>query len=203
MALQDKRFNKSPVAQDFIWVADYADGTHLAEFDFDTKEENSFYSIDKNKLFRFGLIGHGQSIYFERDGVLNVAGRRIQVFYRHNGNLLPLNGDFKYNTNDIITYKDAESVGLMAGYKGRGQLSSSITQYNVGYKTDLHVGGINFHFKPIVHLPLNQPAYISFWLVPDVELDGEFVIVSNGKTVEDIKAPLGLNEGGAFNWKIQ
>ena len=46
----------SPVAQDLIWMAEY-DNNYLSEFDLETKQENSFYDIDKNELKRFGLLG--------------------------------------------------------------------------------------------------------------------------------------------------
>ncbi|MCY7861159.1 hypothetical protein MOD67_14125 [Bacillus licheniformis] len=203
MILQSDKYNNSPVPQDFIWVAEYPDGTHLSEFDFETKKENSFYRIDRNRLFRFGLIGHGQKIYFERDGVFNVSGRRLQFLYEVDGKTLPLNGDFKYDTNDIITYKDAESSGLMSSFKGDGRLSNKITQYNLGYKTTIKVEGITFNFKPIFRLPFNQPAIFSLWLVSDKKLDGKLVIVSNGTTVFETKAPLEPNVGGELNWIIQ
>ena len=48
----------SPVEnRDFIWVAEYADGTLFPEFDFQTKEFNNFYNIKKNELLGFGLVG--------------------------------------------------------------------------------------------------------------------------------------------------
>lgn len=203
MVLQSDYYNSSPVAQDFIWVAEYPDGTHLSEFDFDTKEENSFYKIDRKRLFRFGLIGHGQKIYFERDGVINVAGLNIKFFYKIDGKMLALNGDFRYNINDIITYKDAHSSGLMAGYIGQGTLNSQITQYNVGYKTNITVEGINFHVKPIVQLPANQPARIALRLVADQKLNGKLVIVSNGREALELDAPLEPGKGGEINWVIQ
>lgn len=52
-----EKITRSPVAQSFIWVAEYADGSHLAEYNFDNRKANSFYHIDKTKLIRFGLIG--------------------------------------------------------------------------------------------------------------------------------------------------
>lgn len=194
---------KSPVAQDFIWLAEYPDGTHLPEFDFVTKQENSFYNIDRTKLFRFGLVGHGSKICFERDGVLNVAGRRLLVSYEVDGKEYNLNGDFKFNVEDIITYKDAQSAGLVAGFKGNGRLTSQITQFNVGYKNNISVGDTDFHFKPIVKLPLNSPAILSIWLVSNKKLNGDIVIRSNGKTVFRTKAPLEPNVGGELNWTIQ
>lgn len=203
MILQNEKFTHSPVAQDFIWVAEYADGTHLSEFSFDTKEENSFYHIDQSKVFRFGLVGHGQKLYFERDGIFNIAGRHIQFFYEVDGKMLPLNGDYKYNVSDLITFKDAEASGLMAGFKGDGMLTNRITQYSLGYKTNINVGGINFHFKPIIKLPFNQPAMISLWLVADRKLDGKLVIVNNGRVAYETVAPLEPNVGGELNWVIQ
>ncbi|MCZ4246923.1 hypothetical protein BXO87_02125 [Bacillus sp. GZB] len=203
MFMQSELYSKSPVAQDFIWMAEYPDGTHLSEFDFATKEENSFYDIDRDRLFRFGLVGHGQKIYFERDGVLNVAGRRIHVAYEVDGKMLPLNGVFKYDINDIITYKDAQASGLTSGFKGQGTFSNRILQYNVGFKTNLNIDGVSFHFKAIVHLPLNEPAYITFWLVADKDLDGKFIIVSNGRDVLETQAPLKQNVGGELKWVVQ
>lgn len=203
MVLQNNKYSNSPVAQDFVWVAEYPDGTHLSEFDFDTKEENSFYGIDRKRLFRFGLLGHGQKIYFERDGIFNIAGRRIQFFYEVDGKMLPLTGDYQYDINDIITFKDAESAGLMAGFKGDGQLTSRITQYSVGFKANINVGGVNFNFKPIVKMPINQPAYIELRLVADQNLDGKLVIISNGRVAFESEAPLKPNAGGELNWIIQ
>ncbi|MDQ0176216.1 hypothetical protein [Bacillus chungangensis] len=195
----------SPVAQDFIWVAEYPDGTYLSEFDFETKQENSFYEIKRNQVFRFGLIGHGVNIYFERDGVLNVAGRRLFISYLHDGKELPLNGSFKFNVkdNDLITYKDAHAAGLVSGYETRGGMSSTIVQYNIGYKVNLQHDGIHFHFKPIIKIPLNQPMMLSMRLVADEKLDGQLMIRSNGQTVFKAQAPLEPNIGGELNWIIR
>lgn len=195
----------SPVAQDFIWVAEYPDGTYLSEFDFETKQENSFYEIKRNQVFRFGLIGHGVNIYFERDGVLHVAGRRLFISYLHDGKEVPLNGSFKFNVkdNDLITYKDAHAAGLVSGYETRGGMSSTIIQYNIGYKVNLQHDRIHFHFKPIVKIPLNQPMMLSMWLVADKKLDGQLIIRSNGQTVFKAQAPLEPNIGGELNWIIR
>lgn len=201
--LQNPTISNSPVGQDFIWVAEYPDGTHLSEFCFNTQKENSFYHIDRAKLFRFGLVGHGQKMYFERDGIFNVAGRRLQFFYEVDGQRLPLSGDYKYNVNDIITFKDAEASGLMSGFSGGGSLSNRITQYSLGYKSNININGINFHFKPIIKLPLNSPAMLNLWLVADRKLDGKLVITNNGVVAFETKAPLEPNIGGELNWIIQ
>lgn len=203
MVFQNSTVLNSPVAQDFVWVAEYPDGTHLSEFDFNTKEENSFYHIDRKRLFRFGLVGHGQKIYFERDGLFNVAGRFIQFFYEVGGKRLPLNGHFSYNVNDIITFKDAEALVSSTSREKQGTLRSNITQFNLGYKANINVEGINFNFKPIIQLPFNQPAKISLRLVADKKLDGKFIITNNGRVAFETVAPLEPNVGGELNWVIQ
>ncbi|MED2440561.1 hypothetical protein P4W20_27265, partial [Bacillus thuringiensis] len=65
------------------------------------------------------------------------------------------------------------------------------------------VEGINFHFKPIVKLPLNQPAMINLRMVADQKLDGKVIIVNNGRVAFETKAPLEPNIGGELNWIIQ
>ena len=44
----DKKNIISPNNQMFMWLAEYADGKYLSEFDFKTKQANSFYSIKLN-----------------------------------------------------------------------------------------------------------------------------------------------------------
>ncbi|EJW14000.1 hypothetical protein PAV_141p01060 (plasmid) [Paenibacillus alvei DSM 29] len=41
----------SPVAQDFIWVAEYIDGTYLSEFDFQTKKKITTITFSGNRCF--------------------------------------------------------------------------------------------------------------------------------------------------------
>ncbi|WPS86168.1 hypothetical protein SMD22_16785 [Brevibacillus halotolerans] len=74
----------SPVPQrEFIWLAEYVDGTHLSEFDFNTKQENDFYSIDKKTVVRFGLIGHGHKLYYETfGGHFKLGNGQIDLVYK-------------------------------------------------------------------------------------------------------------------------
>jgi hypothetical protein len=188
----------SPVSQDFIWLGEYIDGTHLAEFNLQTGAENSFYDIKKSKLLRFGLIGHRMKLFTEYDGLFNINGMSIQVVYRVDGKVYPLTGlSGKYS--DVITFKDAESIFIQGG----GVSSPKINQYNFGYKTTLKIDEITFNFKPIVKVPFNNPVHFNFWLVADTDLDGEFVIIRNGKEYQTIKAPLEKGVGGEFNWVVK
>jgi hypothetical protein len=190
---------KSPVSQDFIWLGEYVDGTHLAEFDLQTGEENSFYKLQKEKLLRFGLIGHNMKLIADYDGIFSIAGVVVEVGYRVNGKYLPLTGHPGRHYSDVITYKDAESMFVQGG----GVTKPHINQFNFGYKANIKVDGINFNFKPIVKVPYNQPVYMNFWLVADQDLDGEFVILRNNREVCAIKAPLRKGVGGETNWVVK
>lgn len=197
----------SPVTQDFIWLGEYVDGTHLSEFDFVTKEENSYYSIQKNNLVRFGLIGHGSTLYFETDGTFKLSGRVVSLVYSTSEHDYHLTGSILNYYNDIITYKDAEASGL-ANFSPKvigegGNFSNTITQYNFGYKALINVDGVTFSLKVIVKIPFDAPAYMNVWLVSDRELEGDLKIKVNGLTSHDFPAPLKPNVGGELNWVIQ
>lgn len=190
----------SPVNQDFIWMAEYMDGNHLSEFDLVTKIENNFYDIERDKLLRFGLIGHGIKLYYEvYGGIFKVAGQMIEVLYKVGDKEYYLTGQQAMYC-DIISYKNAEAtINLLSG---GGEMNSQITQFNFGYKTNLNIDGINFNFKAICMIPYMQNAYMNLWLVADRELDGQVVIKRNGKIVQEIEAPLHNNVGGEVNWLI-
>jgi len=192
-----KNNGRSPVSQDFIWVAEYYDGTYLAEFDFVTKEESSFYGIDRNKLIRFGLVGHGSRMFFETDGTFNINGKSVDIIYRVGDKDYFLTGHHgKYK--DIITYKDAESV-----FRANGGVSApKINQFNFGYKAELEVDGVKFHVKPIVKIPFNQPVHVNLWIVADKKLDGELIIRYNNREATKIEAPLKKGVGGEINWIV-
>lgn len=189
---------RSPVAQDFIWLGEYINGTHLSEFDLQTGEENSFYTLERDKLIRFGLIGHGMKLFFEYDGIFNINGASIEIAYKIGEKLIPLTGHSgKYS--DIITYKDAESLFKQGG----GVTAPKINQFNIGYKATIESEGITFHFKPILKVPFHQPVHFNFWLVADKDVDGEFVILRNGRTTHTLKAPLKKGVGGETNWVVK
>lgn len=182
--------------QDFIWVATYADDTKLKEIDEDGKE-NSFYSIDKSRLFRFSLEGLGNVISFERNGLINVCGKYIRIYYEVDSERIKLNDDYALNITDIITYKEAET--LFIGGQSQG---NNITSFNIGYKTEITDEDLKFNFKPIVTVPLGEPVYLSIRLVANKKLDGNFIIEVNGQDVFKTSAPLEKNVGGELVWQI-
>lgn len=193
MSYEDKI---SPVSQDFIWVADYIDGTHYSEFDFATKQENPFQGIDRKKLLRFGLLGNGVRLLFEVSGIFKLAGQMIEVVYKTENKEYYLTGQ-QIIYNDIISYKDAESsINLLGG----GVSNTSITQYNFGYKANLNIDDVNFHFKAICKIPHDEQPYMNFWLVANKKLNGVLQIKKNGRVIEEVHAPLDSGIGGEINW---
>lgn len=188
----------SPVDLDFIWVAEYSEGTYLAEYDFQTKEPNKFYSIKRDQLIRFGMVGHGMKLFYEVfGGTFKLQGQMIDFVYKDGDEEYPLTGQ-PLMYNDIITFKDAESTAIPGG-----RFDNRVVQYNFGYKARLVVKGITFNLKVLCVIPFNQPAYLQIRLVADQSLDGVFIIKQNGLERERYQAHLDENVGGELNWVIK
>lgn len=192
---------QSPVPfQDFIWVAEYYDDTVFMEYDYVTKQSNNFYSIDKNKLIRFGISGYGMRMYYEvLGGTFKIAGKMIEIIYKLNGRDYYLTGHPLIMYNDIIQYKRAESILDVTSGKNS---ETNITEFSFGYKQQLTIDGINFIFKPICKIPYGGKVYLSIWLVADQELNGILEIRKNGITVAEIEAPLEPGVGGMIDWTV-
>ncbi|AHC19031.1 hypothetical protein MHB54_05845 [Paenibacillus sp. FSL M7-0802] len=197
----------SPVSQDFIWLGEYVDGTHLSEYDFVTQAENSFYAIQKEKLIRFGLVGHGKKFFFESDGIFKLAGRMLELVYSTPDRDYNLTGNVFQSYTDIISFKDAEASGLPnyspVAVGEKGVMNSTITQFNFGYKAALRIKNVQFHIKAICKIPFNAPVHMALRLVSDTELDGKLQIKVNGFTTKEFIAPLKPNIGGELNWLVQ
>lgn len=190
--------NYSPVSQDFIWVAEYIDGSHFAEFDFVTKKNNSFFSIDKSKLLRFGLIGHGMHFYFDVDGVFHLVQPYEFILKTEERKILLTRQ--KDLCSDIITFKDAESVIDLSGKSSTP--SGNIMQYNFGYKTTFNIDNLQIHFKPICKIPFNKPVHLSFWVSVNKEINGTFQILNNGIVIFENEISLTSNQGAEMNWVV-
>lgn len=194
--------SNSPVAQDYIWLAEYYKG-HLSEFDFDTKEENSFYDIEKEKLVRFGLVGRNKKMWFEcSGGTFNLLGKRIDIQYRAGDVIYSLTNQNKYQ-RDIITYKRAVSESNV-GRSKEGVMSNRILSYSFGFKTEMEINDATFNFKPIVTLPhgIDGNYILTVDLKADKDIDGCLELLRGGKVVASHKAPLKANITGRLHWKI-
>jgi hypothetical protein len=190
----------SPVSQNFVWTAEYVDGTCLSEFDSVTQEENHFHAIRRDELLRFGLFGNGAAMYFDvYGGVFNLLNHVLDISYITDENTYQLTGrPMMYN--DIITYKDAEFL-FNPLLSGSGQ--TGITQFNFGYKVRFHSDGIDFTLQAICQIPLNERVRLDLKLVSSKDMNGRLNIKRNGNLVEIIEAPLQRNVGGNVIWELR
>lgn len=202
----NKGINKSPVNQSFIWVADYMDGSYLSEFDFYTKQENSFYNIKREELLRFGLIGEGLQVFFDvPNGVFNINGHEFKIQYiDETGKIYPLNGTF-IMYKDIITYKNAVSdTNPFRRDMINGRTSSSdIVQYNIGYKMKTYMNGVSLSYQVIACMPFNENMYFEIKVTSEKDMNGMLVIKRNENIVDEIQAPLVKNKSGLINWSVK
>jgi hypothetical protein len=189
--------------REFIWVAGYLDGSMIAEYDLNNYKETDFELIRKDNLLTFGLIGRGLKMYFDTaTGIFNFDNQELEISYHIADKEYNLTGQY-HLYNDIIQYKSAftdfDPFAKQLGYAG----STGIFQYNFGYKNRFNIDGINFSFKAICKVPLNQPIHLSLWVVADADLDGQIVIKRNGQVIEKIDAPIVKNIGGEMNWVVK
>jgi hypothetical protein len=191
---------QSPVNQGYVWVAEYFDGTHLSEFNFETREENSFHAIKPDQLLRFGLVGCGMNLYYEVfGGVFKLAGQMIELVYKTDKKEYHLTGQQKMY-NDIITYKDAQ---MFISLDGRTHTGPTITQYSFGYKEQLSIDDVEFKLKALCKVPIGGLVYLTIRLVANKALKGKLLIKKNGRIVEEIEAPLKPGVGGETNWEVK
>ncbi|WP_028562229.1 hypothetical protein [Paenibacillus pinihumi] len=203
MILGNYQYTRTPVAQHFMWVADYYDHTSLTEFDLNTQHPNNFYTIDRNKLVRFGLIGSGSQIFFDiADGIFELNRHRISVTYSPNSKEeYPLTGrNLVYQ--DIIAYKDAVADANLLKQEAGGMFNQQITAFNVGYKKQLEFEGICIHYQNILTVPANAPAFMQIKLTSEQALEGKLNIRVNGRLAACMDAPLQANVTGSVNWQI-
>lgn len=200
---------KSPINQGMIWVADYADGTYLFEYDRDTKKENKFYDIDRKKLIKFGLIGHDYNCHYDVfGGIFNINGRRINVRLITETDVhLLTEQNLLYN--DIIAFKNASAkIDLTAKILHGEDLSlirqstSNIDCFNVGYKQKIHSNGVNFYFQAIASFPYDSIPHIKLKITSDQDLHGKLIVMVDNSTGLDSIVNLKANIGGTINWEM-
>lgn len=186
--------------REFIWVADYLDGSHLMEFD---TKWNSFSKIDKANLIRFGYIGLGNQLYFASDGMFSINGMPIDFAYIIGEEVYDLTG-LPYQYNDIIQYKEANVDFNMHEITQNGMQGkrSNITTYNFGYKINYTIKGIRFKFQVICTMPFNKPVYFTVRLVSDQNLEGQLGVKIGDHRESRVYAPLTANIAGELTYYL-
>jgi hypothetical protein len=189
------------VEQDFIWIGEYVDGTHLSEYNIHTKEREDFYSIKRDALIRFGLIGHGMKLLYEvGGGFFKLNGQMYEFVYKVGDKEYYLTGQFK-PYNDVITYKDAEAWANLTA-NDAANFPSRILAYNFGYKHNMTIDGVNFSLRALCSIPHGEPVHFAVRLVADQKLEGKLVIKKNGTEIAEFNAPLDKGVGGELKWAV-
>jgi hypothetical protein len=187
--------------RDFIWAAEYSDGTFLTEFDHLTKKKNDFYSIRKQDLIRLGLTGHGFHFYYDvYGGSFQLPQGKFDFVYKYDDKELKLTEN-PLCYNDIITYKEAVSTFNPVGIQDSSP--SQIIKYVFGYKEKLTFQEVNMNVKIQFVIPFGSPMFLSIELVADHDLDGRLQILQNGVVIEEIEAPLLRNIRDEFLWEVR
>lgn len=197
MNIMNEIYPYSPRAdRDFIWVAEYLDGNILYEID-RNNIQHQFNEINKQLLLRFGLIGHGCRLFFDTlTGVFNIIGNQYKFIYKTDNNVYNLN-EQNIRYNDIINY-----YSCFSDFVPSGTSNSVVYQYNIGYKCQLQINNIKFSFKPILHIPLNKPVFMTIKIYSESDLDGWLEIHRNNFKCADIKAPLNREYGQNIYWQV-
>lgn len=187
------------LAQEYIWVAEYEDGTADAEF---AKEDHyDFYKIRRKDLKRFGLLGREKKFYFDSEGgAFYLDGKKVEIRYREKDVIYNLSGNSE-RKQDIITYKRASSTAKIAP---SGTFSPNIVSYHLGYKDEVHGDeNTNLFFKPIVTVLRNNGGYyIEATLTCDRDLNGCLEFLVDGEVVDSYEAPLEQGMKGTINWSL-
>lgn len=210
---QLNRFHSpNPYNRYFVWTGLFADGEIISEIDYKTHRDVDFKEFrlknqNPNKqLINFGLVGAGYFFYYNTyNGNFVLNDKEIKIIYKVENNAYQLTDAFNINYNDAIAYKEAECNFAPFGESNGGDLKSVIYEYNFGYKQTLQYSdGTIIKFQPIVHVPINGNIYINIRLVClNNSLDGELIIMKNGRIMSQQSAPLEIKKGGEINWEIK
>lgn len=181
---------------EFMWVAEYLDGTLLPQYDFKTLRQNSFSAMNKSQLLRAGMVGHGYHMWYEvANGHFYFAKRDISFIYRVKG--------VDYILTDNITYNDAIIFQEACSTFNNARINNDVFAYDFGYKSIFNNKGINFSFKPLFRIALDEPVHMNIRIVADQDLQGQLVIRVNGLKEHAYEAPLQANVGGELSWIVK
>ena len=196
---------KSPVKQELMYLAEYADGKYQTEFDLTTQKPQSFYTVEKEKLIRFGLVGTDVPMYIETyGGYFHLAGRNIQVKYKEKDKEYYLIGHPRFYTN-VHYYKTGVAV-LPDSPRDLEFVAwdkiDEVKSFHFGYEESILLDDIRFKFYAECTIPFQSPVKMKFRIKTDREMEGNLIIIRNGQEIEKIPAPLDQDYGGEIEWVV-
>ncbi len=186
--------------REFVWLAEYADGLSLLESD----KVNCFYDIEKQKLIRYGLIGHGYHFYFNTvGGTFNLRNSDYKFILEDEfANKYEINNS-NIIYNDIIQYKSACTDFNMMNKNA--PLKSFIYMHSLGYKKQVSLTNTKFSAKNLLHVPLDKkPIYFEIMLVCyDRDINGKVYIIKNDQAVDSVEVKINKGRAGKFEWVVR
>ena len=203
----DRFFSPKGFDQPFLWFANYGDNKMVTEFE-DSGKENTFKSIEKDKVKEFGLLGRGDKLKHDiSTGIFDIYGHIIEFSIKcENGDIISLT-EQKKPYNDIITYKLAAATGSVVAVPGTTNYTftgeSNIIEYFFGYKYNfISDNGININSKIIFSIPIKGTKYFNIRLVADKEIKGTFIITVDNNNVKELDMALSPNEAQELKWEF-
>ena len=200
----------SPVdSQKFVWLAEYFDNTGLSEIDYDTKKENKFKDIDKEKLIYFGLVGNGNKLKFSSgNGLFNLNGKTYNVTFKdiETDTEYVLSGNSICDASDIISFKKAHA-DMRTKRSNATKIYTAqtvIDAFYFGYKNQITFkDGFKISYKPIVCIPINERPHIEISISGSDNKSGELIIKKNNTVIDTIKTSIIKNVTMKLNWFIK
>ena len=190
----------SPVASNpFMWEATYNDDSTLSEFN-DDKTESDFYSINKENLKKFELIGRGTKVGFKtEDGVFDILGKKFGLYIEDDKHELIKLSSRGETYNDIIQYK-----GFHVDFvPGKGQGDSVLDSFHIGWKKSIETPNGKLFFKAVFSIILNDAIYFEMKVSPEFKYNGTLSLTKDGKVITTFNSKdLGKGSADTFKYKI-
>lgn len=200
-----KKDIRPPVKQDLMYMAEYADGSYIPEFNLMTATKNPFEGLRAEGLIRLGLVGVSVPMYIETyGGFFHLAGRNIQVKYVTKDKEYYLIGHPRFYKN-LFYYKTGMAelpMSPKAELIAWGRPEGEIMSFHFGYTEDLLVEGVNFKLTAECKVPYQETIKLKFNLQADQELNGRIVVIRSGVEIDLGEAPIDPNMGGEVEWTV-
>ncbi|KGM93320.1 hypothetical protein IRP63_14525 (plasmid) [Clostridium botulinum] len=191
---------------DFMWIAEYDDGELLTEYNPQYNPRTTdFYSIDKSKLLRYGYIGSGLRVYFNvYDGIFNINNSTYEIFFKYNNQLYSLTNMLGVKYNDIIQFKRRTAYFNPLTGESCGSMNGNIDSYNIGWKSKLYIGNIEFSVKAIYSIQKNELPLLQIKIVPNQDFQNCEVVIRKDRLIEyNYPCNMKSNIGGELQWVVR